>query len=102
MKNQRYPEGYAVVVHSRAEAYPLQGWFVRRQRPPSGTPPSKAGGRLPHEVADGEFFLEAQSGDLFLLVRCACVWWWCVCCAMSVRRSRTWVARRVGSGVCRA
>ena len=38
MKNQRYPEGYMVAVHTRAGAYPLQGWFVRRQRPPSGTP----------------------------------------------------------------
>ena len=47
-------------------------------------------------------FFGAWGRDLFLLVRCACVWWWCVCCAMSVRRSRRWVARRVGSGVCRA
>ena len=49
----------------------------------------------------GFFFLEAQSGDLFLLVRCACVWWWCVCYAMLGRRSRRWVAHRVGRGVCR-
>ena len=37
MRNQRCLEGYAVAVHSRAEAYPLQGWFERRQRPPSST-----------------------------------------------------------------
>ena len=50
MENQRCPEGYAVVVHSRAEAYPLQGWFERVRaapRPPSGTPPLSTGGRLP-------------------------------------------------------
>ena len=29
MNYQRYPDGYMVVVHSRAEAYPLQGWFER-------------------------------------------------------------------------
>ena len=37
MSNQRCLEGYAAVVHSRAEAYPLQGWFERRHRPPSST-----------------------------------------------------------------
>ena len=47
MDHQRYLEGYAVVVHSRAEAYPLQGWFERRQRPPSGTPPLSRGPAAP-------------------------------------------------------
>ena len=47
MDNQRCPEGYAVVVHSRAEAYPLQGWFERRQRPPSGTPLASRGPAAP-------------------------------------------------------
>ena len=47
MDHLRYLEGYAVVVHSRAEAYPLQGWFERRQRPPSGTPPLSRGPAAP-------------------------------------------------------
>ena len=47
MDHLRYLEGYAVVVHSRAEAYPLQGWFERRQRPPSGTPLVSRGPAVP-------------------------------------------------------
>ena len=31
MDYQRYLEGCMAVVHSRAMAYPLQGWFERRQ-----------------------------------------------------------------------
>ena len=50
MSHQRCPEGYAVVVHSRAEAYPLQGWFERRQRPPSSTPPLSGGPAAPDPV----------------------------------------------------
>ena len=64
MDNQRYLEGYAVVVHSRAEAYPLQGWFERRQtttlRHPtlkqgagSPRPPRCAGGWVPRATAIG-------------------------------------------------
>ena len=43
MDNQRCPEGYAVVVHSRAEAYPLQGWFERRQSTTLRHPTRKQG-----------------------------------------------------------
>ena len=59
MSNQRYPEGYMVVVHSRAMAYPLRGWYERRQsttlRHPtleqgagSTSPPRCAGGWVRH------------------------------------------------------
>ena len=51
MSHLRYLEGYAVVVHSRAEAYPLQGWFERRQRPPSSTPPLSRGPAAPDPPA---------------------------------------------------
>ena len=66
MDNLRYPEGYAVVVHSRAEAYPLQGWFERRQRPPSGTPPSSRGPAAPvPPVAPGVGYpVRQRSGGL--------------------------------------
>ena len=66
MDNLRYPEGYAVVVHSRAEAYPLQGWFERRQRPPSGTPPSSRGPAAPGpHVAPGVGYpVRQRSGGL--------------------------------------
>ena len=40
MDHQRYLEGYAVVVHSRAEAYPLQGWFERVRAAPNDHPPA--------------------------------------------------------------
>ena len=64
MSNQRYLEGYAVVVHSRAEAYPLQGWFERRQtttlqhptlKQGAGCPrpPRRAGGCVPRATAIG-------------------------------------------------
>ena len=43
MSNQRYPEGYMVVVHSRAEAYPLQGWCERRQTTTLRHPARKQG-----------------------------------------------------------
>ena len=49
MDHQRYLEGYAAVVHSRAGAYPLQGWFERVPAAPNDHPPaphSQAGGRL--------------------------------------------------------
>ena len=50
MRNQRYLEGYAVVVHSRAEAYPLQGWFERVSAAPTTTlrhPTRKQGAGCP-------------------------------------------------------
>ena len=47
MDNQRCPEGYAVVVHSRAEAYPLQGWFERRQSATLRHPTRKQGAGCP-------------------------------------------------------
>ena len=64
MDNQRCPEGYAVMVHSRAEAYPLQGWFERRQtttlQHPTReqgagcpSPPRRAGGWVPRAAAIG-------------------------------------------------
>ena len=64
MDHQRYLEGYAVVVHSRAEAYPLQGWFERRQTTTlqhptreqgasSPRPPRRAGGWVPRATAIG-------------------------------------------------
>ena len=43
MSNQRCLEGYAVVVHSRAEAYPLQGWFERCQTTTLQQPAIKQG-----------------------------------------------------------
>ena len=46
MKNQRYPEGCTDAVRTRAEAYPLQGWFVRRQTTTPPAPHPRAGGRL--------------------------------------------------------
>ena len=64
MGHQRYPEGYTVAVHTRAEAYPLQGWFVRRRtttpRHPtleqgagSTSPPRCAGGWVPRTATIG-------------------------------------------------
>ena len=64
MGNQRYLEGYAVVVPSRAEAYPLQGWYERRQTTTlqhpaleqgagSPRPPRRAGGWVPRATAIG-------------------------------------------------
>ncbi len=47
MSSQRYPEGYTVAVHSRAEAYPLQGWFVRRQTTTLRHPTLKQGAGCP-------------------------------------------------------
>ena len=64
MSHLRYLEGYAVVVHSRAGAYPLQGWFERRQTSTlqhpalkqgagSPRPPRRAGGWVPRATAIG-------------------------------------------------
>ena len=47
MSNQRCLEGYAAVVHSRAEAYPLQGWFERRQTTTLQHPALKQGAGYP-------------------------------------------------------
>ena len=43
MDNQRYPEGCVAVVHSRAEACPLQGWYERRQSATLRHPTRKQG-----------------------------------------------------------
>ena len=67
MGNQRCLEGYAAVVHSRAEAYPLQGWFKRVLAAPTTTlrhptlkqgagctsPPRCAGGWVPRTATIG-------------------------------------------------
>ena len=64
MSSQRYPEGYTVAVHSRAEAYPLRGWYERRRsttlRHPARkqgagctSPPRCAGGWVPRAAAIG-------------------------------------------------
>ena len=66
MDHLRYLEGYAVVVHSRAEAYPLQGWFERHQQPPSGTPLASRGPAAPGPpVAPGVGYpVRQRSGGL--------------------------------------
>ena len=64
MSHQRCLEGYAAVVHSRAEACPLQGWYKRRQsatlRHPTRkqgagctSPPRCAGGWVPRTATIG-------------------------------------------------
>ena len=47
MDNQRYPEGCTAVVHSRAEACPLQGWYERRQSATLRHPTRKQGADCP-------------------------------------------------------
>ena len=75
MSNQRYPEGYMVVVHSRAEAYPLQGWYERRRsttlRHPTleqgagcTSPPRCAGGWVPRTAAIGG---SGRGGEVVLI-----------------------------------
>ena len=59
---------------------------------------SRAGSSGANDHPPAPEFFGAWGRDLFLLVRCACVWWWCVCYAMLGRRSRTCGARRVAWG----